>query len=568
MMLQSLSIRDVALIGRLDMDFSDGFNVLTGETGAGKSIVIDAVNLVLGERGNRELIRHDAAKARVEAVFSGEKSPNIVQLLQENGIDEADELVLSRELSESGKNTCRINGSLVTLATLKNLTDQLVDVHGQHAHQALLNPRSHMAFLDAFGTEDLISAKAGTEEAARRYHALLRENKLESMPEAERLREAELLRYQINEIQSAKLWAGEEDALMRERAVLANAEKIMETMEQSYALLNDERGALPSLRSAEQGMAAIADYAQAYADIHAGLESAYYALEDTVYALRDCRAGFEFDAGRLEEIEQRLECIAALKRKYGKTTDEVLQYAEEAGDKLDALEHAAVRWETLQRELAACLAAYRDAAFALRAARQSAAQRLQKRVEAQLAELGMEKTRFTVCFTPTADAGVLEAGLDDIEFLLSANPGEPLKPLSRVASGGELSRIMLAFKTISADADAVPVLIFDEIDSGISGKMASITGSKMVSIAKTHQVICVTHLPQIAAFADAHFLVEKSANADATRTEVKLLGHGESAARLAVMMSGDTDSAIALGHAQELLAACEKEKQTIRRGEK
>ncbi|MDO5110898.1 MAG: DNA repair protein RecN [Clostridia bacterium] len=565
-MLQRLCIHNVALIEGLDLEFASGLNVLTGETGAGKSIVIDAVNLVLGERASRELIKHDAEKARVEAVFTDIRDARISTILEENGIDAEDELIVSRELAQSGKNVCRINGTLVTLSLLKSITDRLVDIHGQHEHQALLNPLTHISFLDACApAAQMKPLKEKVAATAAAYHALLQQDKLGAMSEDERMREMDLLRYQINEIDAASLQADEEETLMKERALLMNAEKIMEALQQSYSMLNDEQGVMPQLQSARHGMEAIGEYDEAYAKISERLSEAYYMLEDTVYTLRDCKSGFEFDVERLAQIEERLDLLASLKRKYGQDLSAVLAFCTAAKDKLDALENAAMRQAKLQAEREACAKAYRQAAKALSTLRASTAKTLKTQVEGQLHDLGMSKADFQTRFSEAAALRFSPEGEDDVEFLLSANAGEPVKPLAKVASGGELSRIMLAFKAIFADRDAIPTLIFDEIDTGISGRMASVVGEKMVCIAMSHQVLCVTHLPQIAALADVHYIVEKQSDKNATHTRVRRLDDEGCVERLCDMMSGGTSSASAREHARELLLASRKDKAALRK---
>lgn len=564
-MLQRLCIHHVALIEELEIEFGEGFNVLTGETGAGKSIIIDAVNLALGERASRELIMHDAAKAKVEAVFSEVNTPALNSLLEENGIEaDADELILSRELSAAGKNVCRVNGTLVTIAILKKISDQLVDIHGQHEHQSLLDPQTHVAFLDACaaGAE---KEKAMVAKAAAAYHALMRENRNAVMPEEERARQIDLLDYQLKEIDAAKLSADEEEQLLKERSVLMNAEKIMAALEEGYTLLHAEQGALSQIEQAKRDLESIEAYDGVYADIGHRMADAYYSLEDIGYALRDARNGFEFDASRLEEVERRLDFIAGLKRKYGPEVSDVLAYRDNAAQKLQALTNAAENQAELQKKIDECVRNYQAHAAALSEIRKKAAERLRKEILKQLGDVGMSKAEFRVEFKESGAPRFSENGEDEIEFLLSANPGEPCKPLSKVASGGELSRIMLAFKTILADRDAVPTLIFDEIDTGISGKMASVVGGKMVTIASAHQVLCITHLPQIAALADIHYLIQKQDDGKTTRSYVKLLDEEGCISRLSAMMSGEADSALGREHAHELLEKSRVEKQRLRK---
>ncbi len=566
-MLQKLCIGNVALIDELDMEFSDGLNILTGETGAGKSIVIDAVNLVLGERASRELIKHGAQKARVEAHFSDINDKLLEDILEENGIERDDDsIILSREISTTGKNLCRINGTLISLAVLKSVSDRLIDIHGQHEHQTLLNPATHIDFLDFCAeAETLAPAKAATQETAANYHKLLLQGKTVMMSDEERARETDLLSYQINEIEAAKFQVDEEEALLKERSLLMNAEKIMTAMESGYALLNEDQGILQRLQTAKRDIEGIGSFDQEYEALASRMADAYYALEDISYTLRDCKNDFEFDAERLNEIERRLDLIALFKRKYGESIPAILQYCEKAKEKLQALANAAAERETLQKRIKEAADKYLKAAKELSAIRKAAAEKLQKQMILQLAEVGMPKACFSVEFSKQDAPLYSPNGEDQMEFLLSANPGEPLKPLAKVASGGELSRIMLAFKTIIADRDEMPTLIFDEIDTGISGKMASVVGEKMVSIAGKHQILCVTHLPQIAAMADVHYLLEKKDDGQSTHTNVRRLNDAESISRLSAMMSGEADSELGREHAKELLLASRKDKERLRK---
>ena len=566
-MLQRLCINNVALIENLDVEFGEGLNVLTGETGAGKSIIIDAVNLALGERASRELIMHDAAKAKVEALFTDVSSPALQAALEENGLEtDADELILSREVSSTGKNVCRINGSLVTMAVLKKISDHLVDIHGQHEHQALLDPQTHIRYLDVCGGDAALEkAKKLTAKTASAYHALLAENKNATMPEDERARQIDLFTYQLHEIDSAMLSEDEEENLLKERAILVNAGKIMEALDESYELFHSEQGALQQLEQAKRALESISAYDEAYENIGKRMADAYYTVEDIGYALRDAKSGFEFDASRLSEIEIRLDTIAGLKRKYGAGISDILAYRDGIEEKLHSLVNAAQDQAELQKKMDECVKAYQKAAEDLGTLRKKAAERLRAQMLEQLRDVGMSKADFQVEFRKSDRPRFSQDGEDEIEFLLSANPGEPCKPLSKVASGGELSRIMLAFKTILADRDAVPTLIFDEIDTGISGKMASIVGGKMVMIAGAHQVLCITHLPQIAALADLHYLIQKQDDGKTTRSHVIQLDEDGCVSRLSAMMSGEADSALGREHARELLEKSRKEKMRLRK---
>lgn len=556
-MLQRLFVKNVALIEELDVAFTAGFNVLTGETGAGKSIVIDAVNLVLGERASRELIKHGADKARVEAVFEIKGRDGLLSALEEMGLpcEEPGELLLSREMSAAGKNICRVNGALVNLATLKEITDQLVDVHGQHAHQSLLSKSRHMEYLDSFAQEEIRPWKEGVAAAAARYKQVQKELLEGFGSEEERAREMDMLRYQIQEIEKAGLYEGEEEALLGERKVLQNAARIMEAMEQgSEALSGEGETALSLVNAAWRQLQGIGELSAEYGALSQRLEEAYYALEDISYSLRDMQAGFEYDPQRAEQIEERLALYHSLKRKYGEDYEAIMGYLAASAERLEKLEGSEERRANLERELQQAAEVYRQQADGLTQARRAAAAALETGMVQELKELGFAHGDFAVAFHPVD--GISSLGAERVEFLLSANAGEPLKPLEKVASGGEMSRIMLAMKAMFAKGDAIETLIFDEIDTGISGRIASVVGEKMVRIARDHQVLCVTHLPQIAAMADAHYLVEKSETDGHARTSLRALTLQERYVQVAAMMSGVGQSAAALEHAKELVDSC------------
>ena len=563
-MLQSIHIKNVALIERLDMEFTNGFNVLTGETGAGKSILIDAVNLVLGERASKELITHGADKAAVDAVFNVQNAGSaLFSALEELGVEPTDELFLSREVSLSGKNVCRLNGVMVPLAVLKRVSDLLVDVHGQHEHQSLLNAALHIRFLDAFGTAQITPVKEKLLEAYANFKSIQKSMLSGFSSQDEREREMDILGYQIREITAAKLKQGEEEKLFAERALLANAERIQTAFSASAEALGSDSGALTLVSEAKKQMRSIDALSPEYAALSQRLEEAYFTLEDIAYTLRDAKEGVEFDPRRLDQIETRLEHIKSLKRKYGATVEDVLSFCESAQKKLDALTEDTKMQSELQARLDEALVNYRVLAKALTEKRHAAAELLSHAVLNELLELGLEKSRFEVRFAANAEKEPAANGWDGVEFLLSTNPGEPLKPLEKVASGGELSRIMLAFKAIFAQNDDIGTLIFDEVDTGISGRTAAIVGDKMVRIADDRQVICVTHLPQIAALADAHFLVEKHDDGKTTRTSVRLLELSERRAQVAQMMGGSNEG-FAFDHAAELIEKSEAKKRERR----
>ncbi len=553
-MLQNLCIKNVALIERLDISFSEGFHVLTGETGAGKSIIIDAVNFVLGERATRDLIMTGADKASVEAAFTVDDQPDLLQRLMELGIEQNDDdlLILTRELSTAGKSVCRINGTLVNLSALKSVSDLLVDVHGQHEHQSLLYVESHLRFLDAFDRKTIEPLRQIVADLYQEHQSIQKELLLGFPSEQDRLRRMDVLEYQIREISGASLQVGEEEELDAQLLMLSNAQSIMAALEAGYALLTQEEdGALAKAGAAARQLDHIQTLYADYADAYSRLQDAYYAMEDVAFTLRDLKNGFEFQPELLNSVESRLERIHMLKRKYGGTIKEILDFLESVQNEFDNLQQSDARREKLSSALADCATRYAVAAENLMQARKSAAERLSKELVAQLSDLGMEKSTFEVSLQPLLPGKLTADGLERTEFLLSTNAGEPVKPLQRVASGGELSRIMLAFKTIHMGV--IPTVIFDEIDTGISGHIATVVGQKMLQIAKSRQVLCITHLPQIACMANTHFLVEKHEQKGRTFSKVRKLDFEERVREIARIMGSGEENIRALEHARELL---------------
>ena len=563
-MLQSLYLENIALIEKLGIELFPGFNVLTGETGAGKSIIIDAVNFVLGERTSRDLIRNGAARAKVEAVFNLNEGDAAFAALDALGIEyDGNELILSRELSAAGRNACRVNGTLVPVASLKSVSDTLVDIHGQHEHQALLDAENHISYLDAYcHAESLPIIEKIDAIVSRRNELMLKRNSGFSS-EREREREMDMLRYQIEEIASANLEAGEEERLNAEKTVLLNAERIRTALETAHMALSgaEEGSALSAIDTARRSMRDIAALNKDYEALGDKIEELYYAAEDISFVLRDTSENVESDMQRLEEIEQRLKLISDLKRKYGRTVEDVIDFGKDAETKLNELENAEALAAELDAKLDKLKAEYNVAADELSKVRRAAGDRLKRNVLNELKDLGMAKAMFDVALSDASGGEPRNGGRETAEVMLSANPGEPLKPLEKVASGGELSRIMLCFKSIFADNDRVPTLIFDEIDTGISGRTAAVVGEKMLGIAKKHQVICVTHLAQIAALAEAHLMVRKYDDGKNTFVETRQLNEEEKVQRIAQMMDGESDSPSALTHARELIARADKIKE-------
>ena len=552
-MLERLVINNVALISKLDVELQSGLNILTGETGAGKSIIIDSVNLVLGERASRELIATGQQKARVEAVFSIEGKQEIRDTLAEFGIDcYDDELFLMREITASGKSLCRINGEMVPLNVLHEVADSLVDIHGQHAHQSLLDPKNHMSMVDEFDSQEINPLRDKVNGIAKEYHET--EKRLNSgfVSASERERRIEILNFQINEIEKANLSEDEEKLISEEISLLSNAEKINDSLENAADLIGGERSSLNGLRLAADFMSKISGLSPDYEDIYSRLENLYYELEDCSYVLRDLRADFEYSPERLNELEIRLDYINSLKRKYGGSIKEILEFKENACKELDELVSSDEIRIKLSDKLNSLTEEYNKAADELTAHREKAASVLSERISKQLADLGMKQAVFAYS-NNVSDERVKNNGNDSIEFMFSANTGEPCKPLSKIASGGEMSRIMLAIKTVCADADRIPTLIFDEIDTGISGITSIKVGEKMAKIAKSHQVVCITHLPQIAAFGDAHFLVEKSTVDSETHTNLRMLSDSERRIELARIMGSTNPDDSAVKYADEMI---------------
>lgn len=552
-MLERLIIENVALIEKLDLELRPGFTVLTGETGAGKSIIIDGINLVLGSRGSRELISYGKQKCRVEAVFDVSKKTDVLETMRGMQLPENDgELIIMRELNLNGKSLCRVNGVVIPLSELRRITDLLVDVHGQHEHQSLLDDKNHLGVIDAYSANTvapLIETVNGIWEEYSRVTSKLNSGFLS---EAERERRIDILKYQINEIEKAKLSPDEEKSINEELSLLTNAERITEGLNGANALLSDDGGAVSTLKKAVDELNRISGFSPRYEEICSRLSDLYYEVEDAAFSVRGLTSETDFDPRRIDELETRLDVIDALKHKYGRTVEEVLEFCGNAAKELEDLTGDASAREALEKKKAKLKTEYRAAAAKLTEARKASGEKLCRLAEEQMHQLGMKKAKLRAEFS-LIDDEPHEGGSDLCSLLLSANEGEPLKPLSKVASGGELSRIMLALKTVITDADGIPTLIFDEVDTGVSGSAANTVGLRMKKIAAKHQVLCVTHLPQIAAFADAHYFVSKHEENGKTVTNVKPLAPNERAAELARIMGAETGSTAAVVHAEELI---------------
>lgn len=550
-MLNSLSIKNVAVIDSLEIDIKNGLSVLTGETGAGKSIIIDSINMILGVRADRELVRRGTEKAVVQAVFDADES--ICDILAENDIDTEDnQVIVTRRLSADGKSTAKINGETVTLNLLREIAVKLINIHGQHDNQALLNPLKHIVFLDEYAKD---------ENELNEYRALYSQmrsiqNELENlqMNEQEKLQRIGVLEYQINEIESARLLAGEEDELKEKRDIYLNSEKISSAVSEAYINLYDNSDG----QSAYDGISVAVNALSGISDLNEGLQNAYntlseimYTIEDTAHELNEFADTVEYDEAVLNDIEERLNLISKLKRKYGGTVENVIAFAENAQKELDDIILSDEKANALNSELEKILTQLREAGEKLTSARKNAAEDLQHKIESSLHELNMEKSKFSIDITPKNDFS--ENGRDSVEFLISTNPGEPLKPLVKIASGGELSRVMLAMKSVLAYADKVDTLIFDEIDTGVSGAAALKIAGKLKEIARAKQVICITHLPQLAAAADTHYLIEKNIEGESAVTSVTILDTDGRIDELSRIIDGGNASALSREHAKEML---------------
>ena len=549
-MLSLLHIENIAVIECADISFDSGFNILTGETGAGKSIVIDAISAILGERAYRDMIRTGTSKASVRAVFTGVPE---LSWFSENGVEYDPETIIQREVHLDGKNVCRVNGALVTVSILRKLGIQLINIHGQHDSASLFDEANHLQFLDAFAENQALidayyekySAVAKLRKEIDRLH----------MDESEKLRRMETLRYQIDEISKAKLQPGEDETLEQRRKILQNAEKLSDGIHSAVECLyggEDTDGAVSLLTEAERELARLVRYTDAYGQIHERVADLMYQVQDVAEELRDARDDLSYSADELEQIESRLDIIHRLRRKYGSSCEEILQYLDNAQQELDEIEFADDHVERLKLKCEKAEIEAWSAAKELRKNRMKAAEELSSRILSELAQLDMPKVQFSCNFT---DTELTPIGADMVAFYMSANAGEALKPMSKVASGGELARIMLAMKNVLAEQDHVSTLIFDEVDTGVSGRAAQKVAEKLRSVAKSKQVLCVTHLPQLAALANTHLLIAKEERNGRTYTTVTPLDLEGRKRELARIIGGANITETTLKSAEEMLNA-------------
>ena len=554
-MLEYLHIRNVALIKESEISFGDGLNILTGETGAGKSMIIDSLQFALGGRAGKDFLRHGEKQAAVEALFSVQ-SQALAEKLAENGIapEEDGTLLITRTLSEAGKSVCRINGSTVTVGMLKDIAEDMIDIYGQHEHQSLLNPAKHIRLLDRF-------CGAGFGEAMEEYrNSLQRQKELEKQlailigDESRREQRMDMLRFQKEEIEAAALQEGEEEVLLERKKRLSSMEKLMRLTGESVTLLYDGDDRAPSacdqLGDALAKLQEAAEYDAALSPLADALADGYAAVEDCARELKREAEKQETDPEELERIEERLQLFYKLKRKYGGSIEAVLEFYEKAVQELEFLSNSSEKAAELSAEKAAEEKRLSALAETLTARRKATAEQVEEQIEAALHDMEMKHARFHIQMDEKADWGA--DGKDKVEFLISANAGEPLKPLAKIASGGEMSRVMLALKTVLVDADEIGTFIFDEIDTGVSGRTARKVGEKMRFLGGKRQILCITHLPQIAAMADNHFLIEKESGAEETVTRVKTLDEEGAVREVARLMNDVTETTLAA--ARELLA--------------
>ncbi len=556
-MLTELHIRNFAIIDELALQLGSGFNVLTGETGAGKSIIVDAVSLLLGGRADSTVIRSDADYALVEGAFALDSitRAQVDALLEEQGMEgEGDSLLLAREVRREQRNICRVNGRTVTLRQFQALGERLIDVHGQGDHLSLQRVKEHINFLDRYG--GLMPMRREVANLVGELRGVQRELRGLQQDERELARRMDLLEYQVSEISAANLSPGEDEDLQQERVRLANAERLQSLAEQAYRNLyeseEEQSPAIDLLGQVEQELAGLARYDPQWEPWLERVRDAQYQMQDLARELRAYTDEVTYSPSKLATVEERLNLIFTLKQKYGETIEEILDYGAKAAQELESITHSEERIEQLQAEEEALLRRIGEKALALSQERVKAADRLSESVEQELAALGMEQARFAVETAQEEDADGAwvdgtrlafdQSGIDRVEFLIAPNVGEPLKPMTRIASGGETSRLLLALKTVLSEADETPTLIFDEIDTGVGGRVGAVVGRKLWTLSPRHQVLCVTHLPQIASFADVHFAVRKEVVAGRTITRVDGLVEGRRVEELAQMLGSLTET--------------------------
>ena len=562
-MIQSLSVENIALIDKLHVELGNGLNILSGETGAGKSIIIDAVSFVLGERADRSLIRYGTDYAVVEAVFSDYITPQIQEYLEDIGIEVEEVLILNRKMTVEGKNSCRINGRVTTLSTLKGLTELLVDILGQHEHQSLLNPNAHISLLDGLGGESHADLLDKVKNAYKDYTALKKEYNSFG-DEDERVRRLDVLSYQINEIEKADVKDGEEDELLDKRKRIRNMERILEALNNAKNLLDgyDSNAVSPALKTTVSTLNMVSQYDNRIESLTERLESSRAEIIDVADTVKSILDEFDFDRQSADQIEERLEVVRMIQRKYGGNYNALTDFYNNAVVEYDRLSSAGERVLAIEKELKKAVEALKLACQNITNSRKTIAEKFEKSILGELTDLGMGGSMFTVQIDTNEDPDQFSAmGADTVEFLISPNVGEPLKPLAKIISGGEMSRFMLALKNILADIDGIGTMIFDEIDTGISGNISAVVSEKMCNISRKRQVIAVTHMPSLAAMADNHFLIAKSTENGKTNTHLNLLE--DNTDEVARLIGGKDYSVHAIPHAQEMKGWANKYKESI-----
>ena len=560
-MLKELSIKNFAIIEEVSVSFSDGLTVLTGETGAGKSIIIDAVHLLAGGRGSQEFIRHGAKKAELEGLFYIQNAQHpVFQKLQDVGI-EADEesVILRRDINDHGKSVCRVNGKLVTIAILREIGGSLIDIHGQHESQELMDERLHISLLDQFAGSKLHRVKESYSGLFQKYMKLKKELAAVSDNEQQIAQRIDLYQYQINEIDAIELIENEDEELQLERKKFQNYHKTFERISAAHEALNGELKGLDWIGTTMSELEDIASFDESYKEQAELVSNSFYSLQELSYQLKSVMDESEFDEERLNVIEERLAAIQSLKRKYGNSIEEILVYRHKIGEELDALMNRDERIQQRQKALNQVEKDLEIDAKELTIYRKKAAKSLSEAIVLQLRELFMEKATFEVIFKPSTIFD--KNGKDDVSFYMSTNVGEPAKPISKIASGGELSRMMLALKGIFSKHQGITSIIFDEVDTGVSGRVAQAIAEKIANISRSSQVLCITHLPQVAAMADQQLLIEKEVMGKRTMTKLTEVTGKNRVQELSRMMSGSEITTLTLEHATELLSIAEQRKK-------
>ena len=555
-MLLEISIKNFAIIEAISLNFEKGMTVLTGETGAGKSIIIDAMNMMLGARATTDVIRHGAPKAEIEGLFSVESSRDLQELFDEQGIELGDEIIIRREILQNGRSVSRVNGQMVNLSVLRSIGQYLVDIHGQHDQEELMRPQLHIQMLDGFGDADFLELKQAYQtnfDAYRKMRKQLLEIKKNQEEHRARI---EMLAFQMAEIESASLQPGEDLKLNQERDKLLNHKNIADTLTNAYTMLdNEEFSSLANVRSAMNDMESLEEYDVEYREISTSLSESYYVLEDVTKRLEDIIESLDFDGNRLMQIESRLDLIHAITRKYGGNVDDVLMYFAKITEEYNLLTGNHLSSDDMEVELKNLEVSLVDLATKLASARHNLAQQLENEIQQELKDLYMEKARFQVQFTK---GKFTREGNESVEFYISTNPGEDFKPLVKVASGGELSRLMLAIKSAFSRKEGKTSIVFDEVDTGVSGRVAQAIAQKIYKIGQNGQVLAISHLPQVIAIADYQFFIEKISDEHSTVSTVRLLTLEERVEEIAKMLAGENVTEAALSQARELLQSKEK----------